>query len=52
MSRDELHSRVVAEIEGNEIDSFVKQRTPFIVRRWLTERLKRDDPVWRRRKRA
>ena len=50
MSRDELRRQPVQEIEAHEIDAFLKRRKPFVVRGWLQDKLKQDDPVWERTK--
>src|SRR5262245_29929571 len=50
MSRDELRRKPVQEIEAGEIDAFLKCRKPFIVRGWLRDKLKQDDPLWERTK--
>jgi len=50
MSRDELRRKPVQEIEAHEIDAFLKHRKPFVVRGWLQDKLKKDDPVWAKTK--
>jgi hypothetical protein len=46
MSPDQLRRKPVEEIQPHEMDSFLKRRKPFVVRGWLEDRLKQDDPVW------
>src|SRR6185503_11692841 len=48
MSGDELRSKTLAEIEAKGVASLIKRRTPFIVRGWLKEGLKRDEPIWKK----
>lgn len=48
MSRDELRHIPVQEIETHEIEAFLERRKPFVVRGWLRDKLKQDDPVWER----
>ena len=50
MSRDQLRRKPVQEIEAREIESFLKRRKPFVVRGWLQDKLKQDDPVWAKQK--
>jgi hypothetical protein len=50
MSGNELRRKPVQEIDAKDMDSFIGRRRPFVVRGWLREKLRKDDPVWERTK--
>src|SRR5262245_45335384 len=50
MNGNELRRRAVQEIEARDMDSFIERRQPFVVRGWLREKLRKDDPVWEKTK--